>query len=398
VEYASWCLDGNYTDTGLTTAQLVNKSASFRDGAISIIGNPGTGNGIGIDELRFTQTLAVDVVLGGTNLQGVAQLFSGIERIVIGTGLGNVANRTGRALINIDASLLGSPGGLGSTQGLELLGNAANNIFVGTAFDDLLDGGAGADTLEGGLGNDTYVIDNAGDVIVEGLLGGGMDTIIVGFNTNYTLGDDQENLTLIGGSGLGLIGANSTANMQGTGNALANTIIGNAGNNLLLGLAGNDNLQGAAGNDTLDGGAGVDTLTGGSGIDVFRFSSVADIGNNPLLRETINDFLTGTDRLDFSAIDADTTRAGQQQFSFVATSGILGAGLLRFENGILFGYDGSMNFQIQIFPSLPNSAPLTLSDADLLTPGNGNSPLPGIIGLNQPGNIGINIPAPFAVV
>jgi hypothetical protein len=93
VEYASWFLDGNYTDTGLTTDQLVNKGPTFR-----------TGNGIGIDELRFTQAVAADIVLGGTNLQGVVQLVEGIERVVIGTGTGDTANRTGTTLINIDAS------------------------------------------------------------------------------------------------------------------------------------------------------------------------------------------------------------------------------------------------------------------------------------------------------
>src|SRR5829696_2330763 len=32
---------------------------------------------------------------------------------------------------------------------------------------DVLDGRAGTDTMNGGLGNDTYVVDNAGDIVVE---------------------------------------------------------------------------------------------------------------------------------------------------------------------------------------------------------------------------------------
>ncbi len=361
VEYASWFLDGDYTDSGLTTDQLVNKSPNgFR-----------TGYGIGIDEVRFTLAFASDVVLGGTNLQAVAQLFSGIERVVIGTGLANAADRTGTIAINIDASLVGTPGAPGSTQGLELLGNAASNSFVGTIFDDLLDGGAGIDTMDGGLGNDTYVLSEVGDIVIEDpLLGGGRDTLVVNFNASYTLGAQFENLTLNGTAG--------AANINGTGNVLDNVIIGNGGNNVLLGLAGNDTLDGGAGVDRLDGNAGVDQLTGGLGNDVFIFSSVAEIGNNPLFRETITDFTTG-DLIDLSAIDANTVTAGTQSFNRIGatftgtgTESAANAGQLRYLNGILAGDingDGLSDFLIAINPlSIPGAgAPVTsLSLADFI--------------------------------
>ena len=359
VEYASWFLDGHYTDTGLTTAQLVNKSVAFR-----------TGYGIGIDEVRFTQTIDTDIVLGGTNLQAVAQLFEGIERVVIGTGLANAADRTGITLINIDASLVGSPGGLGSTQGMELLGNAASNSFVGTIFDDLLDGGAGIDTMDAGLGNDIYILSEVGDIVIEDpLLGGGQDTLVVNFNANYTLGAQFENLTLNG--------TNGTANLNGTGNNSDNVIVGNAGNNVLLGLLGSDTLNGGTGNDTLDGGAGNDTLNGGAGIDrlnggagvdlhtggagndVFIFSSVADIGNNPLFLETITDFTAG-DLIDLSAVDINPGIAGIQSFNRIGaaftgtgTPSAVSAGELRYIGGILAGDangDGVADFQMAINP------------------------------------------------
>lgn len=354
VEYASWFLDGNYTDTGLTTAQLVNKSAAFR-----------TGYGIGIDEVRFTQAIATDIVLGGTNLQAVAQLFSGIERVVIGTGLANAADRSGTAVINIDASLVGTPGAPGSTQGLELLGNAASNSFVGTIFDDLLDGGTGIDTMDGGLGDDTYLLSEVGDIVIEDpLLGGGRDTLVVNFNADYTLGAQFENLTLNGTAG--------TANLNGTGNALDNVIIGNAGNNVLLGLLGNDTLNGGAGNDTLNGGAGVDRLTGGLGRDRFIFSSVAEIGNNPLLLETVTDFVSGTDTIDLTAIDANTGIAGRQGLTFIGASAFTAAGQLRYSNGILAGNinaDLLADFQIAINPipagSLAQFTSLLPGDLDL---------------------------------
>ena len=49
------------------------------------------------------------------------------------------------------------------------------------------------------------------------------------------------------------------ANVDVTGNGLANTIIGNSGANALNGGAGNDDLTGRGGNDSLDGGANIDT-------------------------------------------------------------------------------------------------------------------------------------------
>ena len=48
-----------------------------------------------------------------------------------------------------------------------ITGNSAANQLSGGRGADVLDGGAGADTMIGGIGNDTYVVDNAGDVVIE---------------------------------------------------------------------------------------------------------------------------------------------------------------------------------------------------------------------------------------
>ena len=58
----------------------------------------------------------------------------------------------------------------------------------------MLDGGAGADTMIGGAGNDTYVVDNAGDVVIENA-GEGTDTVQRVDHT-YPLAANVENLTL----------------------------------------------------------------------------------------------------------------------------------------------------------------------------------------------------------
>ncbi|MFY8164106.1 MAG: peroxidase family protein, partial [Brevundimonas sp.] len=319
-------------DGGLTQLELVNKGAGFRQG-----------NGLGIDELRITDTVASDIVLAGTNVLGVASLFSGVERVVIGTGIGTVADRSGLAAINIDASLANP----GLNVGLELQGNAGDNILVGTAFDDILDGGLGLDTMEGGLGNDTYILSEATDLVIEAT-GGGSDTVVVAGNFNVALAADLENLTLQG-----------TNNGQtGTGNALDNVIIGSAADNTLLGLEGNDTIDGGDGNDRITGGAGIDRMTGGAGVDTFVFASKAEIGNDAAFLETITDFRTagsGNDILDLTRIDANETRGGRQGFDYANITSqafVVGtAGKLRYENGVLYGEttgDGIADFQIAL--------------------------------------------------
>lgn len=140
-----------------------------------------------------------------------------------------------------------------------LFGNGGNDTLIGGAADDYLSGGTGADLMAGGRGDDTYVVDHAGDVILElnDAGRGGVDTVLS--SIGYRLGDQLERLELTGSDAL-----------DGWGNALDNVLVGGLGANSLFGEAGHDKLYGAEGNDMLDGGAGDDLLHGGSGADVLR--------------------------------------------------------------------------------------------------------------------------------
>jgi Ca2+-binding RTX toxin-like protein len=157
---------------------------------------------------------------------------------------------TARVAFSVAASTLYTVGSnvenavLTGTGAVHLAGNALDNRLIGNASANSLNGAAGNDTLAGAAGNDTYIVDTAGDEIVEAA-GGGTDSARSTAAT-FALGANVEHLVLLGGA------------LAGTGNASANAITGNASAN------------------TLDGGAGNDTLTGGLGDDVYVVNTTTD--------------------------------------------------------------------------------------------------------------------------
>ena len=108
------------------------------------------------------------------------------------------------------------------------------------------------------LGDDQYFLITPHDPIIEAL-NGGIDTVFSQFD--YTLGQNVENLTLLG-----------SGNLTGNGNALDNVIQGNLGNNVLNGYEGNDVLIANAGlENILNGGSGNDALYGSAGNEIYEF-------------------------------------------------------------------------------------------------------------------------------
>jgi Ca2+-binding RTX toxin-like protein len=145
----------------------------------------------------------------------------------------------------------------------------------------------------------TQVFENANE---------GTDTVLTTL-ASYTLGANIERLTY-----------NGTGNFQGVGNELDNIIRGSSGNDTLEGGAGNDSLYGGAGNDILIGGAGIDNLYGGAGADTFVFASLSDFSTVKYNPDRIWDFSSAEgDRIDLSAIDANSLLAGRQAFVFLGT-------------------------------------------------------------------------------
>ncbi|WP_341798259.1 MULTISPECIES: peroxidase family protein [unclassified Pseudomonas] len=203
-------------------------------------------------------------------------------------------------------------------------GNTLNNILISGAGDDLLNGGTGADRMVGDLGNDTYVVDNAGDVLIEAA-GAGTDSVRTTL-ASYTLGANIENLTYTG-----------VGNFSGSGNTLDNIITSGAGNDVLNGGAGNDQLLGGSGNDTLNGGDDNDSLDGGLGNDILNGGT----GSDTLFGDAGNDILSGGSGNDFlnGEVGDDTVNGGAGDDTMMATDG---NDVFQFAAG--FGNDLIINF------------------------------------------------------
>ena len=102
----------------------------------------------------------------------------------------------------------------------------------------------------------------------------------------------------------------------------ADTFVAGSRADKLAGNAGNDSLSGGAGNDALNGGKGHDKLYGGSGADTFVFKT-ADSGKTHATADTIYDF-TNKDDIDLTGWDANSKKAGVQDFDFIGTHAFSG--------------------------------------------------------------------------
>jgi large repetitive protein len=273
-----------------------------------------------------------DVLSGGT---GNDTVFGGNDNDSLSGGDGNDLLDAGAGNDTVE-------GGDGADR---LLGGDGNDVIMGGAGDDFIRGGTGRDVLTGGDGTDVFYFSaitslsesqgavSFADVVTD--FASGTDKFQFDFTVNFyanvtnatnliagltdvsaaagpaagrAIYDSSAKVLFVDVNGDGAITVSDDIVIDLTqsnvaalsksdfispdGNA---TITGTTGNDLLIGNGSSQTLLGLDGNDTLFGANGVDTLTGGNGSDVFQFASTGDSTN------TITDFASGTDKLQFTA-------------------------------------------------------------------------------------------------
>jgi Ca2+-binding RTX toxin-like protein len=250
------------------------------------------------------------------------RLASGVITDLAGNNFDGINDNSALNFSTINASnltLTGTTGADTLTGGAgndTLTGLAGNDTLNGLAGNDILNGGAGTDSMNGGDGSDIYLIGRATEHPAAEIADSGISgtdevrftSTIKGTTLTLYAGDTGIEQIVIG-TGTGTTAVTTGTKALNVNAALVNnglSIIGNAGANSMTGTAFADTLDGGAGADILIGGAGADILiggngndilTGGNGTDSFVFNFAANTASN---RDTLTDFLFGSDTLQFS--------------------------------------------------------------------------------------------------
>jgi Ca2+-binding RTX toxin-like protein len=279
-------------------------------------------------------------IIQGTNeadtiagLEGDDQIdgLGGDDRLVGGPGHDNLYGDFGQDTI------------FGGTGDDNLLGGDGDDYLVGSEGGDFLNGERGADSLFGEDGDDMLMsmfdrFDPVPDLILDG--GQGDDLVYLSLT-----GSSEQTMFELAPLDTGQVFNDTTIrnvervyfNAAGeadrvAGGAFDDSLFGNSGDDVLFGRDGNDlvdggrgsdrifggdgsdalnggdtgegldndTIRGEAGDDVIKGEYGADTLYGGAGADRFAFESRLHSLAGFRGRDVIQDFVVGSDKLDFS--------------------------------------------------------------------------------------------------
>jgi serralysin len=127
-------------------------------------------------------------------------------------------------------------------------------------------------------------------------------------------------------------GGGQTFNVQIAFGTLIEHATAGAGDDRLTGNDAGNILRGGGGADILQGGLGGDRPEGGAGADIFVFGGPGDSrergprsDGKKAMPDQLPDFVSGTDRIDLSAIDANRGTAGDDAFTYIGAGAFTGA-------------------------------------------------------------------------
>jgi Ca2+-binding RTX toxin-like protein len=261
----------------------------------------------GLDVIDFSGITTQSVTLNLSILNAYQDVTPFLQLKIVGEGVEEVRGGSRDDVLR------------GNSNNNILRGGLGNDILDGKSGNDLLDGGPGNDDLNGGPGLDainetantnfiltnhslsrsTGEFDTLDNIEVANLAGGtsantftltgwtgsgnvrglgGVDTVILAADANFTLSDSM----LSASPGLSM-GLNSIENAILTGGAGANTFNASA-------FSGNVRLNGQEGDDTFLGGPGSENIQGGTGTDTYirdltalGFAATVSLQNNGIL-------------------------------------------------------------------------------------------------------------------
>ncbi len=324
-----------------------------------------------LGSLVGTSTGALDVTINDAqddaSYKGTFVGTAGTDSLVV-----NFTNAANAAALYLPLALFSN--WTDGVDSIQLNGNAGNNNIYGSTHAEVIHGMEGNDYLAGYGGVDVIYGDGGDDRIQVGNLlgtghsvhgGDGFDQLYVegsgnvpllalsgferltfGFGSNPTLTLTSPEFasafapnSILEGAGTLIvnmiagapvltkamtIGSAAKFNVIGStgddviklGGSAANTIAGGDGSDRVQAGDGAETIGGGIGSDKIAGNGGADTITGGAGADVFKYRNIADSGTGANA-DVITDFVSGTDKINFSRIDTDPFTAGDQAFTFI---------------------------------------------------------------------------------
>lgn len=363
----------------------------FETGSSSLQAADTLTGGAGMDTFRITSNSGHNITFASLpNLTGIEQFVirNNVSHTFVITDAYFATAGFDGSVLTIDST---SPGNITVTANTLTSGHDLR-ITSGEGNDNITLGG-GDDSISSGGGNDRVFIYGGSDSVD---LGSGQDTL------DLNTGDLDATDTVYGGGGIDLLRVNSGVLVFDTGTQILRgfeqiqlntnaahrltftdaffTDSGFSGGMLTVstssstavlvdmgavsvtatasisGSSAADTLIGGAGADTFLANNGADTITGNAGADIFRYTATAHSTN--AASDVITDFVSGTDKLDFTGLN----------FTYIDTDAFSGggaAGQLRWTvsgSDVLVQVDTDGNATADMTIRLLNTSSLTYAD------------------------------------